>query len=147
MKMERINKIKDILKALRTDNFDSQGYRMKDTPEKIYQSLERFLFGITEKYFDEFEPYNFERLPEGHVFIVLRDKINRATLGIMLGENFANFFYSFRRETICIVEANSVEILLSNVDFNKSVDKFIKDLNIEKEIEEILKPQWKITSA
>jgi hypothetical protein len=147
MKTERINKVKDILKALRTDNFDSQGYKMKDTPEKIYQSLERFLFGITEKCFDEFELYDFERLPEGHVFISLSDEINKATFGIVLGENFANFFYTYHWEDVCTVEANSVEILLSNVDFNKSVDKFMNDLNIQKKIEEILKPKWKVTSA
>lgn len=139
----RNDKIIDILRKVRTDNYDSQGYEMISTPEKIYQSLSNFLLSISDDYFTRLKVHNIERLPEGHICVTLEDNTNKALLGVILGEDFANFSYTHRWEVIMEIEAQSVELLVLENSFNEAVNLFIENILLtkKKKLANTSKPQ------
>ncbi len=59
----------------------------------------------------------------------MRNRVNKGSIGVILGDNFANFFYTEIKETRCIVEKATVRELLSNKDFLIAIQDFISKIN------------------
>ena len=127
----RENKIQGIFEDLEGNCFDSQGYRMKEPSKVIYQFLRDFLLGIPDDFFSLLVSQDMERLPEGNIIIIVRNRLNKTSLGIMIGDDFANSFYTEKKKTISIVRTKKMEDLLNSKDFLISIQDFINKLNRE----------------
>lgn len=126
----RKNKIAGIFQDLEKNTYDSQGYEMETPSEEVYQALRHFLCRIPDGLFEILSAGDVERLQGGDIIIALNDSTNLSNLCIVLGKDFANFFYvDYAQKVESMEETNSVENLLENINFITYSNLFIGKLN------------------
>jgi hypothetical protein len=128
MKTLRQTEITRILRYVENDYIDSDGKQMENPSKAVYQALNAFLLGIDESLFLYLisDKGSVQRLPDGNIFVDLRNERNKGVLGVYLGENYTNFFYIPQKNVRILGEANDVKQLLENNDFISSTQDLLR---------------------
>lgn len=131
METTRDAEIARMVRYVEQDYIDSDGEKMLTPSQAIYQSLKDFLLGISDALFSYLisDKGSVHRLPDGNIFIDLRNEKNRIALGVSFGDNYADFFYSPKKGVRTLGEMQSVEELLKNEDFISSTQKLLEGIN------------------
>lgn len=131
METLRKDKVENILRHVENDNFDMDGIRMVIPPPEAYKSLENFLLKMDERLFALLNEVSAERLPGGTIVVNWRNANNRVVLCVLLGENFANFFYSPKKGVRTLGETECPELLLANKDFLECTKDLLEQLSVK----------------
>lgn len=126
METLRINKIENIFRHLEQDTIDAEGIKMVIPSPEAYKCLENFLLQIDDSLFSLLNDESAERLPGGTLVVNWRNGNNKIVLGVLIGKNFANFFYSPKKGTSVLAETKSVKELLSNKDFLSATQNLLE---------------------